>query len=551
MSSDDSDSTSTTDNGIEVAETTLTTNASSNKLEEHMITRIVAIDNIRTILKNDIHRLLEKELEHDNELIAEFTEEITTLKDTNKEQREELKSLSTVIDELVERNATLESEAKSRTTQNTSLINENEAFSQQVRNLSTKIAEATEANAELTSKTKTYATDIEQLKQEKEQLSEMVTALTTALKETKRSLENEVEITMKLESEKLHMEGANVTMVDDHKEEIVKWEQRVQELSDNKTELENETIQLKKTMEADKVAQNMEKLTLQSQLDAFEQTIIQLNQDKENITKESETNKSNLKKEIDELKKTMEEDKRSNDTLLAELQTQLSTAELTITLVNEEKERIIGELESDQIKSEGMKKEIAGLHHQLSQEQQNHTQLVILQARCDEYERCLANLTSEKNKLREDLGEARYQLELEAKRIKNEASEWATEKKKLQMRTQESEKALVMLAKDNDQLQVKLKAATIKADSTTSSPQKKEKLATELAKLQLLFFKEKKVLMDKQQELEGMLMEAMKKRFSGDNEEILKSLGLTSGSGMVFSRKETNAKYQNDLITIA
>eukprot|EP01082_Thalassiosira_pseudonana_P001147 g1633.t1 g1633 contig10:2477043-2478697(-) len=514
MSSDDSDSTSTTDNGIEVAETTLTTNASSNKLEEHMITRIVAIDNIRTILKNDIHRLLEKELEHDNELMAEFTEEITTLKDTNKEQREELKSLSTVIDELVERNATLESEAKSRTNQNASLINENEAFSQQVRNLSTKIAEATEANAELTSKTKTYATDIEQLKQEKEQLSEMVTALTTALKETKRSLENEVEITMKLESEKLHMEGANVTMVDDHKEEIVKWEQRVQELSDNKTELENETIQLKKTMEADKIAQNMEKLTLQSQLDAFEQTIIQLNQDKENITKESETNKSNLKKEIDELKKTMEEEQRSNDTLLAELQTQLSTAELTITLVNEEKERIIGELESDQIKSEGMKRRL-------------------------------------QNKLREDLGEARYQLELEAKRIKNEASEWATEKKKLQMRTQESEKALVMLAKDNDQLQVKLKAATIKADATTSSPQKKEKLATELAKLQLLFFEEKKVLMDKQQELEGMLMEAMKKRFSGDNEEILKSLGLTSGSGMVFSRKETNAKYQNDLITIA
>ena len=37
-----------------------------------MITRIVAIDNFRTILKKNIHRLLEKELEHDNELMAEF-----------------------------------------------------------------------------------------------------------------------------------------------------------------------------------------------------------------------------------------------------------------------------------------------------------------------------------------------------------------------------------------------------------------------------------------------------------------------------------------------
>lgn len=164
-------------------------------------------------------------------------------------------------------------------------------------------------------------------------------------------------------------------------------------------------------------------------------------------------------------------------------------------------------------------------------------------ARLDEIERCLGIIHSEKTHLLEALGEAQQindHVSFEIKELRSgssDGSDWIAEKKTMERRLLESDRALVLLAKENEELQNTIgkiidenkmikahKAGSGAAEAAGES--KEEKLTSELSTLKLSFYKEKKKMMARQQELEGLLIEALKERFGGEtNEVILKKLG--------------------------
>ena len=107
------------------------------------------------------------------------------------------------------------------------------------------------------------------------------------------------------------------------------------------------------------------------------------------------------------------------------------------------------------------------------------------------------------------------------------------EKKSFERRVADSEQALVLLAKENEELQTKIDKMT--QENTTSKTQTEpeteqediqDKLTTELGTLKLSYAKEKKRMMARQQELEELLVEALQKNFGGeeDGSEIVKRL---------------------------
>jgi hypothetical protein len=163
--------------------------------------------------------------------------------------------------------------------------------------------------------------------------------------------------------------------------------------------------------------------------------------------------------------------------------------------------------------------------------------------RLDEIERCLGIVTSEKTHLLEALGETQqinHHTSFEIKELRSgssEGSDWSAEKKSMERRLMESDRALVLLAKENEELQntigkIMEENKMIKANKGGSGAEdatgenKEEKLTSELSALKLSFYKEKKKMMARQQELEGLLIEALKERFGGEtNEVILKKLG--------------------------
>eukprot|EP01082_Thalassiosira_pseudonana_P000471 g1662.t1 g1662 contig10:2535310-2535924(+) len=183
--------------------------------------------------------------------------------------------------------------------------------------------------------------------------------------------------------------------------------------------------------------------------------------------------------------------------------------------------------------TEALRKELESMRKQLCKEQQNNAQLISLKARLEESERSLAKLMDEKLKLREELGETKNMMSVDIQESMSRSSEmieWLGEKKSMQRRLRDSEKALVLLAQEKDAIEVKLKEATI---TSTMSPNKEEKLASELVKLQTQFIKEKKEMMTRQQKLEGMLIQALasdqpvRKKLSDVQASVLISPGLS------------------------
>ena len=107
------------------------------------------------------------------------------------------------------------------------------------------------------------------------------------------------------------------------------------------------------------------------------------------------------------------------------------------------------------------------------------------------------------------------------------------EKKSFERRVADSEQALVLLAKENEELQTKIDKMTqentaLKTQTEPETEQEdiQDKLTTELGTLKLSYAKEKKRMMARQQELEELLVEALQKNFGGeeDGSEIVKRL---------------------------
>lgn len=107
------------------------------------------------------------------------------------------------------------------------------------------------------------------------------------------------------------------------------------------------------------------------------------------------------------------------------------------------------------------------------------------------------------------------------------------EKKSFERRVADSEQALVLLAKENEELQTKIDKMTqentaLKTQTEPETEQEdiQDKLTTELGTLKLSYAKEKKRMMARQQELEELLVEALQKNFGGEEDgiEIVKRL---------------------------
>jgi hypothetical protein len=151
-------------------------------------------------------------------------------------------------------------------------------------------------------------------------------------------------------------------------------------------------------------------------------------------------------------------------------------------------------------------------------------------ARLDETERLLSTVTSERHALLAALGEVKIDdaptFEVKESRSgDSQAVDWIVEKKSMERRMDESDKALVLLAKENEDLMTKISMIE-KENADLKRGKEEDGLSTELLTLKQSFSKEKKKHIARQQELEGLLIEALKSRYGGEsNEVILKKLG--------------------------
>lgn len=156
-------------------------------------------------------------------------------------------------------------------------------------------------------------------------------------------------------------------------------------------------------------------------------------------------------------------------------------------------------------------------------------------------ERLLSSVKAEKDNLQntvDDLQRLTHDLSIgisDSKSIlTSESMQWNDEKEKLVMtlkekedRLRDSERTLVMVASQNDEL-VRSKSEIQKQKRTLEKKLMSEMkrppmvpqpdLTAELTRLQMSFFKEKKELMDRQQGLEQMLREALDDKVEDDKE---------------------------------
>jgi hypothetical protein len=114
-----------------------------------------------------------------------------------------------------------------------------------------------------------------------------------------------------------------------------------------------------------------------------------------------------------------------------------------------------------------------------------------------------------------------------------------------------SDRVLVLLANENEEFQntigkIMEENKMIKANKGGSGAEdiagenKEKKLTSELSTLKLSFYKEKKKMMAGQQELEGLLIEALKEQFGGEMNEVnLKKLGEAQLEIMGGAKKKT------------
>ncbi|KAL3794376.1 hypothetical protein HJC23_012913 [Cyclotella cryptica] len=498
----------------------------TSKLREMMLERIESIDIIRN--------LVEKELEQDSALIAEFTEkvleletdvtrknhEIECLKDAEKEMQLEIQQLKT----------------------------KNGGCAEELSALAARIDLLADRNAQLETQNKSLAAAAESvhpIKARNQQMEEIISSITASLKDAKRCLEREMAYTARLEKEKAHAAEHAAKLGQDHNFEIESFKKRLEREAQAQLQLRKEMDALRKEL-CDEQLNNTKLSSIQVSLVSAEQCIGRLGAEKNVLAQE------------------LAEAKKKNEAL--EDKVKASNAQTDpIKILKDELEAMSAKLSSGEVQMEDSQlMDLQGVYwyncilvvsaipcvysHLRRKHHLTHflcmsiRTLSLSTARLVEADRCLSVVTSEKAQLLVALGEVQpinHHISFDIKESRSGSSEvvdWIVEKKSMERRLIESDQALVLLAKENEELQNtigkimeenrRIKANGESVATEAAGESKEEKLSSELSTLKLSFYKEKKKMMARQQELEGLLIEALKERFGGEtNEVILKKLG--------------------------
>ncbi|KAL7461946.1 hypothetical protein ACHAXS_002354 [Conticribra weissflogii] len=450
-------------------------------LQELMLERIGVIDSIRTLLQN--------ELEQDNALIAEFTEKIVQLEQdaeaksaeieelhkSNEERQKIIEQKDNEIAKLFDAIEKLKVENSDIRRKNDDLTKRNNAFGAEFQTLAATIDDLVARNVTLedeANKLKEEKNGLETamtlLKDRNEELVNMATQVTQSLKDAKKSLEREFATIERLKKEKADARASLAETQKEHRAEIDAWKKRLEDAASSKAQLNKEMDELRTSLCHEQLV-NTKLSGLEANLQSAERTITNLSKEKNRLADElAKVTKKNAK---------LEKELAASDPHLA------------------------------------FKKELDDLRKKLCKEQQANIQYSGLKARLDETERFLEKVTAEKNKLRVELGEVqeiKEKLSAESQSISSTEA-WLEEKANLEKRLHQSERALVMLANDRDSMEKKWKEEMNKNKQLTAAAKNEP---ADVTKLKMTFLKEKQGLMKRQQELEGMLIEALK---SGGN----------------------------------
>lgn len=289
----------------------------SSKLQEMMLERIKSIDAIRT--------LVEKELEQDSALIAEFTEQVVALEselsrkehdiqvltNTNEQMQIEMDQLKTKADGYAEELAALTAQIDALVDQNTQLESQNEDL----------IA---------------IQTSVEPLKARNEQMEEIITSITTSLRDAKKCLEKELKYTAALEKDKAHSAQHAAQLAADHKFEIDAYKKRLDEANQGQTHLRKEMDELRKQLCREQL-NNTKMTTVRNNLTAAEESIARLNAEKQLLCEEV----ARAKHDNEEMVREMENKKAQADPVKA-LQKELETLRMTLGEAQMENAQLIG-----------------------------------------------------------------------------------------------------------------------------------------------------------------------------------------------------------------
>jgi len=356
-----------------------------------------------------------------------------------------------------------------------------------IQALSTQITALTNQNTKLSSE----IADLMVLKdsnapllQRNQKMEETVSSLTDSLKAAKRALEKELKYVIALEKEKEYAAAQKDKIAYAHKYEIDAYKKRVEEAMAGQT---------------------------------------------------------SLRKEMDDLRKQLGEE-QLNTAKLGALRESLAKAEMCIARLNAEKELLCEELEGRRLaedEEEGacdsaranevvgsdpvvlLQKELEVLRNRLGESaEMDNEELMGLQARLDETEKCLNTYISEKNELKAAFGDHQLTSEVEPSHARDdppgEEQGWITEKTSFERVIRESERAMVLLSEENELLKSKLSVSAAVVNDGNDQD--------ELTALKTAFEEEKRRMMERQQELEGLLIEAMKDKFDGEPEEVVTRL---------------------------
>jgi len=439
-------------------------------LQELMFERISVVNSIRDLIQN--------ELEQDNSLIAEFAEKVVQFEQDAKVKSEEIEKLSKnierndqEIEKLSDAIEQLEVENSDIRRKNEDLTKKNSVFGAEFQTLATTIDDLVERNVALddeANKLKEEKNEMENaltsLKSRNEELVNMATQVTQSLKDAKKSLEREFATNERLQKEKAEARALLTEAKKEHQKEIDAWKKRLDDASSSKALLNKEMDELR-TLLCHEQLVNTKLSRLEANMQSAEETISNLSKEKNRLADELE--------KVTNQKKKLEKEHAASDPHLM------------------------------------LKKELEDLRNKLCKEQQANIKYSGLKARLAETERFLEKVMEEKKKLREELGEMqdiKEKLSAESQSTSNTEA-WLEEKANLKKRLHQSERALVMIANDRDSMEKKLKEEIKKNQQLTAAAKNEP---ADITKLKMTFLKEKQGLMKRQQELEGMLIEALK-----------------------------------------
>ncbi|KAL7503046.1 hypothetical protein ACHAXN_000899 [Cyclotella atomus] len=416
-------------------------------------------------------------------LIAEFTENVVALESeiTSKEQQ---------IQHLTDANQSLQSEMQDLKLKASTYTDELEVLISQIDKL-------VHDNAQLASQNKDLAAiqqNMQPLQLRNEQMEQIISSISSSLKDAKTSLAKQIKHSAMLEKEKLHSVEHQAKLRETHLRDIEAYKKRLDEAHQGQIQLRKEMDDLRTQLCAEQL-KNTKLVSAQNNLQAATESIARLNAEKAVLCQE-------------------------------------------VATITAEKEKLAEEMEkrsamADPVKV--LKKELVRLRSKLADAQMENTELMGLQARLDETEKCLSTVLSEKNQLKAALGE-QLSFELNESRSTDSSTsstnqEWLVQKKSFERRVNESEQALVMLAKENEDLQSKIDSMQREnnqlqeqRDAEPTQDELQQKLMTELGALKMTYCKEKKMMMARQQELEGLLIEALQDKFGSESEEVVKVL---------------------------